>query len=52
MPDVSDEEKKRFDELAESAWWEGRSDMSGIDDKNNAAMKPILAEKPYISKSK
>lgn len=26
--------------------------MSGIDDKNNAAMKPILAEKPYISKSK
>lgn len=52
VPNVSDEEKKRFDELAESAWWEGRSDMSGIDDKNNAVMKPILAEKPYISKSK
>ena len=48
MPDVSDEEKKRFDGLAESSWWKARSDMSGIDDKNMEAMKRILAKKLYM----
>jgi hypothetical protein len=49
VPEVSDEEKKRYDELAESAWWEGRSDMNRIDDKNNRVMDSILAGKPYLS---
>lgn len=50
VADVSDDERKRFEELAESAWWKGRNDMNGLDDKNYAVMNPILAEKPYISK--
>ncbi|KFY08840.1 hypothetical protein V492_05863 [Pseudogymnoascus sp. VKM F-4246] len=48
MPDVSDEEQKRFNELAESSWWKARSDMSEIDDKNMEAMKRILAKKLYM----
>jgi len=48
--DVSDDEKKHFKELAEVAWWNGRSDMSGLDDKNYVVMNRILAEKPYMSK--
>jgi len=50
VPDVSDDEKKHFKELAEGAWWNGRSDMSGLDNKNYVVMNRILAEKPYMSK--
>ncbi|KAI0469234.1 acyl-CoA N-acyltransferase [Xylaria cf. heliscus] len=48
VPDVSDDEKRRFEELALSARWDARSGVSGMDDKNYAVMNPILAEKPYI----
>ncbi|KAI1388509.1 acyl-CoA N-acyltransferase [Hypoxylon trugodes] len=47
-PEVTDEEKRQFEELAKSAWWGGRRDMSGIDDKNDVVMDRILAERPYI----
>ncbi|KAI0112714.1 acyl-CoA N-acyltransferase [Hypoxylon sp. NC0597] len=48
VPDVNDDERKQFDELAQSAWWNGRKEMKNIDDKNDVVMDRILAEKPYI----
>ncbi|KAI0412000.1 acyl-CoA N-acyltransferase [Xylaria grammica] len=48
VPDVSDGEKRGFEELALSAQWNARSGVSGMDDKNYAVMNPILAEKRYI----
>ncbi|OTA90637.1 hypothetical protein M434DRAFT_397890 [Hypoxylon sp. CO27-5] len=48
VPDVSDDEKKQFEELAQSARWKGREEMEHIDDKNDAVMDRILAERPYI----
>ncbi|KAF2964112.1 hypothetical protein GQX73_g9475 [Xylaria multiplex] len=48
VPDVSDDEERKYEELALSAQWKGRSGVSGMDDKNYAVMNPILAEKPYI----
>ncbi|KAE8369830.1 acyl-CoA N-acyltransferase [Aspergillus caelatus] len=48
VPDVSEDEKKRYQELAESAWWSPREDMDSLDDKNHVVMDRILAEKPYI----
>ncbi|KAE8372210.1 acyl-CoA N-acyltransferase [Aspergillus bertholletiae] len=48
VPDVSEDEKKRYQELAESAWWSPRQDMDSLDDKNHVVMDRILAEKPYI----
>ena len=50
VADVSDDEKKQLKKLAESAWWNARSDMNGLDDKNYAVMNPILSDKPYIGK--
>lgn len=47
---MSDEEKTRFQALAESAWWGGRSDMDSIDDLNDEVMRRILVQRPYISK--
>jgi hypothetical protein len=49
VPDVSEEESKRIDELAESAWWNAGERMSNSDDKNIVVIRRILAEKPYIS---
>ncbi|KAE8142358.1 hypothetical protein BDV38DRAFT_278523 [Aspergillus pseudotamarii] len=48
VPDVSEGEKKRYQELAESAWWNPREDMDSLDDKNHVVMDRILAEKPFI----
>ncbi|KAE8398253.1 hypothetical protein BDV37DRAFT_276256 [Aspergillus pseudonomiae] len=48
VPDVSDDEKRKFQQLAELAWWNGRSDMRSIDDINDAVMDRILAQRPYI----
>ncbi|CZR58595.1 uncharacterized protein PAC_08487 [Phialocephala subalpina] len=48
VADVSDDEKKQFKGLAESAWWNGRSGLDRLDDKNVEIMNSILAEKPYI----
>ncbi|KAE8315837.1 acyl-CoA N-acyltransferase [Aspergillus transmontanensis] len=48
VPDVSEDEKKRYQELAESAWWSPREDMNSLDDKNHVVMDRIRAEKPYI----
>lgn len=50
VPAVSEDEEKRYQELAESAWWSPREDMGSLDDKNHDVMDRILAEKPYISK--
>ena len=47
---MSDEEKTRFQALAESAWWGGRSDMDSIDDLNDEVMRRILVQRPYMSK--
>ncbi|KAI1210763.1 acyl-CoA N-acyltransferase [Annulohypoxylon truncatum] len=47
-PDVGDDERRRFEELAESAWWNGRKEMRHIDDKNDVVMDRILSEKSYI----
>ncbi|KAF3070629.1 hypothetical protein GL218_00218 [Daldinia childiae] len=48
VPDVSDEEKTRFEELAKSAWWKARKEVDGMDDKNDEAMDRLLAEGTYI----
>ncbi|KAB8268080.1 acyl-CoA N-acyltransferase [Aspergillus minisclerotigenes] len=48
IPDVSEEEKIRFQALAESAWWGGRSDMDSIDDLNDEVMRRILVQRPYM----
>ncbi|KAF8849780.1 hypothetical protein BDZ45DRAFT_809709 [Acephala macrosclerotiorum] len=48
VPYISEDEKKHFKELAESAWWNSRKGLDGIDDKNVVIMNAILAEKPYI----
>lgn len=52
VPDVNEDEKKHFKDLAESALWSAiaRHDVDVMDDKNVAIMNAILAEKPYISK--
>lgn len=50
VPDVSDAERKRFDELAESAWWDAGGSMSGSDDLNTVVINRLLAESPKISK--
>jgi hypothetical protein len=49
VPPVSSAEEEQFRLLAESAWWQFDSGMSGIDDKNHAVMDRICAERPYIS---
>ena len=49
VPAVSVEEEEHFQKLAESAWWEIRSDMANMDDENVAIMNRIMAERPYIS---
>ncbi|KAI1371575.1 acyl-CoA N-acyltransferase [Hypoxylon crocopeplum] len=48
VADVSYDEKKRFEELAGSAWWDTKKGIGAIDDKNNTVMNRILAKKPYI----
>ncbi|KAI1454800.1 acyl-CoA N-acyltransferase [Annulohypoxylon moriforme] len=48
VPDVGDDEKIQYEELAESAWWNGRKEMRHIDDKNDVVMDRILSEKSYI----
>jgi hypothetical protein len=48
VPDVGGEEKKRFTEEAESAWWDP-IEMEGIEDKIDLVIDRIEAEKPYIS---
>ncbi|KAI1412367.1 acyl-CoA N-acyltransferase [Hypoxylon sp. FL1857] len=48
VPDVSEDERKQFEELAQSAWWNGREEMRNIDDKNDVVMDRILAERLYI----
>ncbi|KAE8411997.1 hypothetical protein BDV36DRAFT_288268 [Aspergillus pseudocaelatus] len=48
VPDVTEFDKKRFQQIAESAWWNGRSDMRSIDDMNDAVMDRILEQMPYI----
>lgn len=50
VPDVSDQEKEQFNQLAESAWWNGTDLLNNIDDKNYVVMNRILRERPYISK--
>ncbi|KAB8212416.1 hypothetical protein BDV34DRAFT_231871 [Aspergillus parasiticus] len=48
VPDVSYDEKRKFQQLAESAWWNGRSDMRSIDDKSDAVTDHIVAQRPSI----
>jgi GNAT superfamily N-acetyltransferase len=48
IPDVSDEEKKQFMDLAESAWWDARDDMNALEDRILVVMDRLLAENIYI----
>ncbi|KAI2783954.1 acyl-CoA N-acyltransferase [Daldinia loculata] len=48
VPDVSDEERTRFEELAKSARWNARKEVDGMDDKNDEVMDRLLAEGTYI----
>ncbi|KAI1802304.1 acyl-CoA N-acyltransferase [Daldinia bambusicola] len=48
IPDVSDEEKKRFEEQAQAAWWGARKEVGRIDDKNDEVMDRLLAQGTYI----
>ncbi|KAI8960877.1 acyl-CoA N-acyltransferase [Daldinia sp. FL1419] len=48
VPDVSDEEKARFQALAQSAWWNARKEVDGIDDKNDEALHRLLSSGTYI----
>jgi hypothetical protein len=52
IPDVSDEEKKQFMDLAESAWWDARDDMNALEDRILVVMDRLLAENIYISESR
>ena len=49
VPDVSPSEKQVFDKHAQSAWWEGRKEISSIDDKNDDVLQRLLRQKSYIS---
>ncbi len=49
VPDVGAEEKKKIEEVAESAWWEAGKGMQGSDDLNVVVIKRILGESPKIS---
>ncbi|OJJ45166.1 hypothetical protein ASPZODRAFT_120689 [Penicilliopsis zonata CBS 506.65] len=48
VPVVGEEEKKQIQQLAESAWWEPRSDMDSLDEEAHRISTRILAEKPHI----
>lgn len=48
VPDVSEDEKVRFEWSFREAWWEPRDDMDSLDDKNHRVMNRIRSEKPYI----
>ncbi|POR38199.1 Uncharacterized protein TPAR_01603 [Tolypocladium paradoxum] len=48
VPDVSDDQRKAFQELEDSSWWEPREDMGELDSKNEAIQDRLLAERPYI----
>ncbi|KAE8149872.1 acyl-CoA N-acyltransferase [Aspergillus avenaceus] len=48
IPDVSDEERQRYSEMAESAWWKPREDLDALDEKTDIVKKRLLAERPYI----
>jgi GNAT superfamily N-acetyltransferase len=50
VPAVSEKEKKQIQKLAESAWWQFRSDMDHLDDEGHQIKNRILAEKPYMSR--
>jgi GNAT superfamily N-acetyltransferase len=48
VPDVSEDERKHYEDLAASAWWNPKEGMDEIDAKNEVVMERILAERPYI----
>ncbi|KAL4768457.1 hypothetical protein BDW60DRAFT_211001 [Aspergillus nidulans var. acristatus] len=48
VPDVSEDERKHYENLAASAWWNPKEGMDEIDAKNEVVMERILAERPYI----
>ena len=49
VPEVSEEERKHYEDLAASAWWNPQEGMDEIDAKNEVVMERILSERPYIS---
>ncbi|GAB1211219.1 hypothetical protein ATERTT37_000332 [Aspergillus terreus] len=49
VPDVGEAERKHYEELAASAWWNPKEGMGEIDAKNEVVMERILAERPYIT---
>ncbi|KAI0851887.1 acyl-CoA N-acyltransferase [Daldinia vernicosa] len=48
VPDVSDEEKARFEELAKSARLATRKEADGMDDRNDEVLARLLAAGTYI----
>ena len=49
VPDVGGEERKRIEEVAESAWWDAGTGMQNSDDLNVVVINRILGESPKIS---
>lgn len=52
VPDITEEKRKRFYELAGSAWWDAGQAMSDSDNENTVVINRILVEKPYITQLK
>lgn len=50
VPDVDADQRKTFEELSETAWWDPRSDLDDLDSKDAAVKQRILAERTYLSK--
>ncbi|CRG89003.1 hypothetical protein PISL3812_06038 [Talaromyces islandicus] len=48
VPSVSEEQTAHFEELANSAWWNTKSGMDDMDDKNYVVMNRIMTQKPYM----
>jgi len=47
---VSAEQRKEVEERAQSTWWDARNDMGELDNRNEAIMNRILAERDHIRK--
>ncbi|KAK3681659.1 hypothetical protein B0T22DRAFT_299913 [Podospora appendiculata] len=48
VPDVSPEELEKYRSLRDTTPWTPRTDMDELDDVNDAILKRIMAERPYI----